>query len=100
MENRNHKKYRKLTEIGSKRKETLVDYYYVNYPQVFDGKEHGGYYTQEQIKAIVDYAASKFITVIPEIEMPGHAIAAIASYPGTFMYTGQHMRCDRNLGCI
>ena len=75
------KKYPKLTEIGSKRKETLVDYYYVNYPQVFDGKEHGGYYTQEQIKAIVDYAASKFITVIPEIEMPGHAIAAIASYP-------------------
>jgi hypothetical protein len=50
------KKYPKLTEIGSKRKETLVDYYYVNYPQVFDGKEHGGYYTQEQIKAIVDYA--------------------------------------------
>lgn len=75
------KKYPKLTEIGSKRKETLIDYYYVNYPQIFDGKEHGGYYTQEQIKDIVDYAASKFITVIPEIEMPGHAIAAIASYP-------------------
>ena len=75
------KKYPKLTEIGSKRKETLVDYYYVNYPQVFDGKEHGGYYTQEQIKAIVDYAASKFITVIPEIELPGHAVAALASYP-------------------
>ena len=75
------KKYPKLTEIGSKRKETLIDYYYVNYPQIFDGKEHGGYYTQEQIKDIVDYAASKFITVIPAIEMPGHAIAAIASYP-------------------
>ncbi len=75
------KKYPKLTEIGSKRKETLVDYYYVNWPQVFDGKEHGGYYTQEQIKSVVAYATSKYITVIPEIEMPGHALAAIASYP-------------------
>jgi len=75
------KKYPKLTEISSKRKETLVDYYYVNWPQVFDGKEHGGYYTQEQIKSVVAYAASKYITVIPEIEMPGHALAGIASYP-------------------
>lgn len=75
------KKYPKLTEIGSKRKETLVDYYYTNWPQVFDGTTHEGYYTQEQIKEIVAYAASKYITVIPEIEMPGHAMAAIASYP-------------------
>lgn len=75
------KKYPKLQEIGSKRKETLIDYYYVNWPQLFDGKEHGGYYTQEQIKDIVAYAASKYITVIPEVEMPGHAIAALASYP-------------------
>lgn len=75
------KKYPKLTEIGSKRKETLIDYYFVNYPQVFDGKEHGGYYTQEEIKEIVAYATSKYITVIPEIEMPGHAIAALAAYP-------------------
>ena len=75
------KKYPKLTEVGSKRKETLVDYYFTNWPQVFDGKEHSGYYTQEQIKDVVAYAASKYITVIPEIEMPGHALAAIASYP-------------------
>lgn len=75
------KKYPKLTEVGSKRKETLIDYYYVNWPQLFDGKEHGGYYTQEDIKKVVDYAASKYITVIPEIEMPGHALAALASYP-------------------
>ena len=68
-------------EIGSKRKETLIDYYFTNYPQIFDGKEVEGYYTQEQIKDVVAYAASKYITVIPEIEMPGHAIAAIASYP-------------------
>ena len=75
------KKFPKLVEIGSKRKETLIDYYYTNYPQVFDGKEVGGYYTQEQIKDVVAYAASKYITVIPEIEMPGHALATIASYP-------------------
>jgi hexosaminidase len=75
------KKYPKLTEIGSKRKETLVDYYYTNYPPIFDGEEHGGYYTQEQIKDIVAYAASKYITVIPEIELPGHASAAIVAYP-------------------
>ena len=75
------KKYPKLTEIGSKREKTLVDYYYVNYPQVFDGEEHGGYYTQEQIKDVVAYAASKYINVVPEIEMPGHALAALASYP-------------------
>lgn len=75
------KKYPKLQEVGSKRKETLIDYYYVNWPQIFDGKEHGGYYTQEQIKEVVAYAASKYINVIPEVEMPGHAIAAIASYP-------------------
>ena len=75
------KKFPKLMEIGSKRKETLIDYYFTNYPQIFDGKEVEGYYTQEQIKDVVAYAASKYITVIPEIEMPGHAIAAIASYP-------------------
>ncbi len=75
------KKYPKLTEIGSKRKGTLIDYYFVNYPQVFDNKEVSGYYTQEEVKAVVAYAASKYITVIPEIEMPGHAIAALAAYP-------------------
>ena len=75
------KKYPELTNVGANRKETLVDYYYTNYPQIFDGKPTGGYYTQEEIKDIVAYAQSKYITVIPEIEMPGHALAAIASYP-------------------
>lgn len=75
------KKYPKLTEIGSKRTHTLVDYHYTNYPRIYEEKEHSGYYTQEQIKAIVAYAASKYITVIPEIEMPGHALAALAAYP-------------------
>lgn len=75
------KKYPKLTEIGSKRDRTMADYYYVNYPHVFEYKEIGGYYTQEQIKEVVAYAASKYINVIPEIEMPGHALAALAAYP-------------------
>ena len=62
------KKYPKLTEIGSKRIEG-------------EGHEYGGYYTQEEVKEIVEYAAERFITVVPEIEMPGHEMAAIAAYP-------------------
>lgn len=75
------KKYPKLTEVGSYRKQTQIghsDYYY---PRRYDGKEKRGYFTQEDIKEIVQYAADRFITVIPEIEMPGHASAALAAYP-------------------
>jgi hexosaminidase len=61
------KKYPKLTELGSKR--------------VDEGKEHGGFYTQEQIKEIVAYAAERHIDVVPEIELPGHALAALTAYP-------------------
>ena len=86
------KKYPKLTEIGSKREKTLVDYYYVNYPQVFDGIEHGGYYTQEQIKEVVAYAASKYINVIPEIEMPGHALAALLLTPNCLVILHRHIK--------
>ena len=75
------KKYPKLTETGSQRSETMVDYFYTHYPFKYDGKPHGGFYTQEEIKDVVAYAQSKYITVIPEIELPGHALAAIASYP-------------------
>jgi len=75
------KKYPRLTEIGSKRDETLEGYYYSRYPQQFDGKPYGGFYTQDEAREIVAYAAERFITVIPEIEMPGHAVAAVASYP-------------------
>jgi len=75
------KKYPLLTEIGSQRPETLIGHYYENMPQQFDNKTYGGYYTQDEAREIVKYAASKFITVIPEIEMPGHAMAAIAAYP-------------------
>ena len=75
------KKYPRLTEVGSKRDETLVGYYFERFPQQFDGKPYGGFYTQAEAREIVAYAAERFITVIPEIELPGHAQAALASYP-------------------
>lgn len=62
------KRYPKLTEVGAKRIEG-------------EGYEYGGFYTQEEIKEVVAYAAERFITVIPELEMPGHEMAAIAAYP-------------------
>ena len=75
------KKYPKLTQIGAKRKETLIGHYAENYPQQFDGNPYGGYYTQAQIRDIVRYAAERHVTIVPEIEMPGHATAALAAYP-------------------
>lgn len=74
------KKYPKLKEIGAWRKETLVGHA-KDMPRKFDGVPHGGFYTQEQAREIVEYAKERFITVVPEIEMPGHAKAAIAAYP-------------------
>ena len=74
-------KYPRLTEVGSKRDETLVGYYFERLPQQYDGKPYGGFYTQKEAREIVAYAKDRFITVIPEIELPGHAEAAIASYP-------------------
>ncbi|WP_281228987.1 beta-N-acetylhexosaminidase [Flavobacterium aquiphilum] len=72
------KKYPKLTEIGSKRNGSIID----RRPGVVnDNKPEGGFYTQEEVKDIVKYATDRFITVIPEIEMPGHSGAAIAAYP-------------------
>jgi hexosaminidase len=72
------KKYPKLTEIGAWRSGTVIGR---NSGMRYDDKKYGGYYTQEQIKDVVAYAAKLHIDVIPEIEMPGHAQAAIASYP-------------------
>ncbi len=74
------KKYPKLTEIGSKRKQTLVGSF-ADVPEKFDGTPYGGFYTQEQIKEVVAYAKERFINIIPEIEMPGHALAALSAYP-------------------
>ncbi len=76
------KKYPKLTTIGSKRSETVSGLqYYDESKNSYDGIPHEGFYSQEEIKEIVAYAADRFIQIIPEIEMPGHSRAALASYP-------------------
>ena len=72
------KKYPKLTEVGAWRKETAVG---KMEDGKYDGTPYGGFFTQDQIRDIVAYAADKQITVIPEIDMPGHMVAAVASYP-------------------
>ncbi|MEP7142933.1 MAG: beta-N-acetylhexosaminidase [Ferruginibacter sp.] len=74
------KKYPLLTQVGSCREQTLVGRKGKG-NEVYDGKKNCGFYTQEQIKKIVKYAADRYINIIPEIEMPGHARAAIAAYP-------------------
>lgn len=79
-------KYPRLTEIGSKRSETVIGHNSGKY----DGKPYGGYYTQEQARDIVQYAKERYITVIPEIEMPGHALGALASYPLLGCTTGPY----------
>ncbi len=78
------KRYPRLTEVGAWRTETLVgklEWRNPNYVEVYDGKPHGGFYSQEDIREIVAYAAARFVNIVPEIEMPGHAQAAIAAYP-------------------
>ena len=71
------KKYPKLTEIGSQRSGTVIG----RNSGEYDGKPYGGFYTQEEAKEIVAYAAERYITVIPEIDLPGHMQAALAAYP-------------------
>ena len=75
------KKYPKLTEVGSKRKETLVGHLFESTTYDKTPYGEGFWYTQEQIREIVDYAAAKGITVVPEIDLPGHMLAALAAYP-------------------
>lgn len=77
------KKYPKLTEIGSIRKGTQI-----GKTEQSDSIPYGGFYTQEQAREIVAYAASKYITVIPEIEMPGHSVAALTAYPSLACTSG------------
>lgn len=76
------KKYPRLTEVGAWRKGTLVGH--MSHDQVdftLDNLRHGGFYTQDDLREIVSYARQRFITVVPEIEMPGHCQAALAAYP-------------------
>ena len=74
------KKYPLLTEIGAWRDSTVVGHF-SNAPRVYEKAKYGGFYTQEEVKEIVRYAGTKYITVVPEIELPGHSRAALAAYP-------------------
>src|SRR2546423_15521061 len=78
------KKYPLLTSVGAWRRNSLVgvQHNYADTTQwVYDNIPHGGFYTQDDVREVVAYAQARFITVVPEIEMPGHAQAAIAAYP-------------------
>ncbi|GGN73003.1 hypothetical protein GCM10010112_41980 [Actinoplanes lobatus] len=67
------RRYPRLTEVGSWRRESRTG--------ASDGRPHGGHYTQDDIREIIAYAAERFVTVVPEIETPGHVQAALAAYP-------------------
>ena len=71
------KKYPRLTEVGSKRAQTVIG----NNTGKYDEKPYGGFYTQEELRHIVRYAAERYITIVPEIDLPGHMQAALAAYP-------------------
>ena len=73
------KKYPRLTQLGAWRRETILGQNFD--PYVGDGTPHGGFYTQKQMRDLVAYATARHVTIIPEIEMPGHAGAALAAYP-------------------
>ena len=88
------KKYPKLTEVGAWRNGSMIGHYT---DQTFDDIRYGGFYTQEEIKEIVAYAKERHITVVPEIEMPGHALAALASYP-EFSCTGGPFEVGKSWG--
>jgi len=74
------KSYPKLTQVGAWRDSTLIGHFR-DTPARYDGKPYGGFYTQDEVKDIVQYAAVRGITIIPEIDIPGHSRAAIAAYP-------------------
>jgi len=81
------KKYPRLTNVGGCREQTLLGAYVTDPARrVFDGTRHCGHYTQDDIREVVAYAAERHITIVPEIEMPGHSQAAIAAYPELGVY--------------
>ncbi len=79
------KRYPQLQQTAAYRAQTLIGHK-KELPHRFDGKRYGGYYTQDEVRDLVRYAADRHVTVIPEIEMPGHALAALSAFP--------------NLGCL
>ncbi len=83
------KKYPRLTEVGAWRRETMIGHGMNKNPE-FDGIPHGGFYTQYEAREVVAYGLERHVTVMPEIEMPGHAQAALAAYP-EFGNTGEKL---------
>ena len=92
------KKYPKLTEIGSKRAQTLVGNKFERSPFFFDGNPYGGFYTQEEIKDVVKFAEDNYVNVIPEIEMPGHASAAVTAYPNLACFPDRNYKVVESWG--
>ena len=82
-------KYPKLESIAAWRKETLIGHY-TDKPRKFDGKPYGGLYTREEIVDIIGYAKERSVTIVPEIELPGHATAALSAYPELSCTGGPH----------
>ncbi|MGB8192425.1 MAG: beta-N-acetylhexosaminidase [Chitinophagaceae bacterium] len=88
------KKYPRLTEMGGRRHGTIIG----RYPgKGNDNIPYGGFYTQEEIKQVIDYAAKRYVTIVPEIEMPGHASAAIAAFPWLSCFPEQKTRIPDNM---
>lgn len=85
------KKYPRLTEIGSQRSRTVIG----RNTQEYDNTPYGGFFTQEEAKEIVKYAQERYITVIPEVDLPGHMLAALAAYPEMGCTGGPYEVCPR-----
>ncbi|WP_456407964.1 beta-N-acetylhexosaminidase [Caldithrix abyssi] len=88
------KKYPKLTQVGAFRKQTITTHASKK-PYIYDGQPYGGFYTQDEIREIVAYAQKRFVTIVPEIEMPGHSSAALAAYPELGCTGGPYQVADR-----
>jgi hexosaminidase len=74
------KKYPRLTEVGGRRRETIVGHARRG-PKGYDATPHGGFYTQEEVRDVVAHARERGVDVLPEIEIPGHSVAALVAYP-------------------
>ncbi|MBD0833673.1 beta-N-acetylhexosaminidase [Aestuariibaculum sp. TT11] len=92
------KKYPNLTNIGSKRYGTIKGHLHRETGN--DEKEYGGFYTQDEVKDIVKYALDRHVTIIPEIELPGHASAAIASYPYLSCFPDELTQVTNDMGSV
>lgn len=89
------KKYPKLQQIAAYRNGTVIGH--AGHSNKYDTVRYGGYYTQEEVKEVVAYAVARYVTIIPEIEMPGHASAAIAAYP-ELGCRGDQIQTERTFG--